>query len=273
MQTERMKRAFNKPPEPEVPRQPRQPAQWKAPKPTTGNTKIFKVSIMDTNGPLSQEQADSIQKTILERINLDENEDGPRFLGCYKRCGGLQLTCANMKSKDWLIEQVATIKPWEKADLVVEDQQKKLIATSFIPDSQIEEEPLLNLLKTQNKEMNFSEWSVVRRKPELSGQIVTFSFDEESLKPLFDRKFYLFLGLGKIQIRMKKKNSEKGNPIQLPDTIEVKQEINTQVYKSEPGNSKGPAKKKSKKKKSKGGRQKPTARSQNWSNRKTYQQN
>lgn len=284
IQMERAKRFLpKKPDESEVPKQARHPALWRAPKPGTEITRAFKVIIKDTSGPLSEEQADSIQKTILERINLDDKEDGPRFLGCLRRIGGLQVTCANMDSKDWLLQQLPTLKPWETANLVVAGREKKLIATSFIPDAQIEEEPLINLLKTQNKELNFSEWTVVARKPELSGQIVTFSFDEDSLRPLYERKFYLFLGLGKILIRMKKKNSEKGIPIQLPELKEEKQEqMNAQVNKSEPGGSKRPATKSSRKKKKNrpghgrgpgSGIHKRTTRSQNWIARKKEKQN
>lgn len=174
-------------------------------------TGSVRMGLLDAAGPMPQAKIEVLRKAIMDLVDQEDDGKGPRFLGCTPRAGGLLITCADEVSKGWLVRCVRGLRPWEGASLSILDEQdmpKPRIGIAWVPENEPDQTKLIKRLRSQNQGMDLSSWRVIHRKVEAKGQTVTFAFDESSIGPLIDSACSLFLGWGKITVRVKPKAHE-----------------------------------------------------------------
>jgi hypothetical protein len=117
---------------------------------------------------LDQTQVDMTQDKLISAVNANpQGETLPQFLYSKYALGILWITCANEPSKVWLKRAVDGLGGlWEGAELTVVDSKdlpKRPRVIVCIPGT-IEATTVLTCLRTQNPELNTTDWSVKSRK-------------------------------------------------------------------------------------------------------------
>lgn len=164
----------------------------------------LRVGIKDTKKTMSDQDLQVLKDEIVKSIG-NETDQAPRFLGCYFKAGWLDIKCAEKRSLDWLSKTIHNLKLWEGAALELVDEKelpKPVTAIAWIPDENMDSGSITGGLEIQNPGMGIKYWKVLNRKVPTNkkGQIVTFYFDESSLKALESRSFILFLNTSVIYV-------------------------------------------------------------------------
>lgn len=163
--------------------------------------------------PLTQDQLKLTRKAIL--VAVWEGKDGQvRFLGSdAKPEGWLQITCADMPSRLWLMDRVPSLVPFPGAVLSVRtDLPKRRIG--FIVVSRDEEQNPRQVfagLEVQNDGLNTSGWKIVRvEETEGNHLSITFYLDDASVEHLRKLNFKPYFGFRRINVRVKGEESAGG---------------------------------------------------------------
>ena len=150
-----------------------------------------------------------IQAKLL--IAVDANPQGettPQFLHSKFALGIFWITCANESSKAWLTWTVSGLgELWEGAELTVVDSKdlpKRPRVTVHIPGTTV-----ITCLRTQNPDLNMTEWSVMSLKVTEKDQILALSIDPNSFKAPTRSNLKAFWGLVRVIFRTLKDEKRK----------------------------------------------------------------
>lgn len=168
-------------------------------------------------GLLTREHKDLIRSAILAEIDqLTTSAAGwaPVFEGFMPAHFGLLVSCADVKTRDWIHEVAGRLKPWEGASLRVLNSNEIPSLTRvdvFIPDPVPETKSILMRLQTQNRGMLTGEWRVLNRVicPK-GGCLLYLGIPDGSVTLLRELGLKPFFGLGRVNFRFSKSSQRSG---------------------------------------------------------------
>lgn len=196
----------------------------------------IKVAITLDNYPLEElkeEQFEKIERSILERVDNTllnvEKRSNIGFLGCTHKPGLLILNCVDKASRDWLVNQIDHLVPWEGAKLKwFEGDQipKPSVHRVWVADPKAEPKAVLHRIRCQNDGLNTQSWKILHVHKEDKGQTLTLSIDRRSEEKLRENAYMAFLTFNKIKFRPTKNQHQppqkrESGEIKCKDTNEV----------------------------------------------------
>lgn len=175
----------------------------------------IRLRVFDNLGEMAGEQVDMIYDKILELMEAENEENRPKLSSIRgPRAGGINMNCADQKSIDWLKNSLKDLQLWEGAQLQVvnvNEMPKTIIGVAFVPDPNLHDVDIFDMLKSQNPGIDFNDWWITQAKMlPPNGQTVTFNISHNSIADLDAQNYNVFLGHKKIKIRIKSKNFVPG---------------------------------------------------------------
>lgn len=159
------------------------------------------------NEKLTPEQGKAIQKAIMDEVWKCEKSTGPQFTNSYFNKGVVFVTCANERSREWLLTKVPLIKPWQGAVLRI-GAAKDVVQTArlivWVPIDSVptqDSAKILQLIQTQNEGLSTEEWTVVRCRGEPLGTTMVVDIDMQSLDKLKSTGYRVFLGFTQLSFK------------------------------------------------------------------------
>lgn len=156
---------------------------------------------------LTADQAKKIQISLTKEIWKSKAGEGPQIVNSYPQSGVLFITCANNSSREWVLEKVPILKPWEGAKLRVgeaRDVVRTVRVITWVPTDDLdttEPKKILQLLEIQNKNLKTEDWRLINSQSEKKGITLVLAMTEENLKDLAARNYKAFVGLKEITFR------------------------------------------------------------------------
>lgn len=178
----------------------------------------FRMAVIQQRHPditLDQGQADLVQAMVIAAIDaIPEGEMSPQFHHTKFEGGILWMTCANLETKNWLLQVMQKQdKLWEGAALTIveaADLPKRSKVLVWIPETG--EEPIVRTrIRKQNPDLATGDWVLLSRKTHEKGQTLAYSVDEKSFRALERAQFKAFWCLGKVKFKNLKKGARKSN--------------------------------------------------------------
>lgn len=166
-------------------------------------TKVVVVQANSAEDNLNDLQVTAIQKRILQLISEKAGPPYPAFSGVEHLDGCLSLLCDDKATSDWLKSIICDVKPWEGAELKVEDEENDFVVFSAcFPKSAFETtETILKLVKEQNSNINSSEWKVLKRTNEGGDTHLILSLTlNDDLDILYNQDYKVNFAFGKVQL-------------------------------------------------------------------------
>ena len=169
----------------------------------------IKMAVCPENYPdfgISEDQSINLQRLILERIRPMKSGLFPRFFDCRLEQAALVLACADLETRSWLEEEIKTLGTWEGQSLLCMDarrvinRSKILFRMPQVFNGTKVEKVLANV--EQLNAVCTSDWRVLNVNQEEAGSTVVVSITDKDLNILKERQFKLFLGLGRIQVKV-----------------------------------------------------------------------
>lgn len=162
---------------------------------------------------LSEEQALDLEFLITEKISRNEEGFVPTFLSCRLENGALIINCADLGSSKWLEQIVVEINPWQEQTLLVGEARKLVRTTKIIAKlpkvcSKLESKEVLRKIEAQNGGLTPTEWNILHRKNEPSGQTIVLSVPELDAATLGKRGYKFYIGLHQVQAKVLDKPSK-----------------------------------------------------------------
>lgn len=163
-------------------------------------------------GRMTEDQCKKLQLAITREIWKCPPGKGPQFTSSYPQGGILIVKCNNEDAKNWLLQVVPGLSPWEGAVLRVGhagDIIKTAKVLVWVPKDIVETtkpREILSLLETQNMELKTADWRIINCKSEPLGITIVLGLDENTLKELEKRGYKAFLGLSQLTFRVIQKS-------------------------------------------------------------------
>lgn len=161
------------------------------------------------NMELTSAQLLATRKAILSKVAQQRKEKiKPKFGQCLLRTGHLILVCKNQETADWLKSIASTISVVEDVELTALDEKKiprpEIIIGFFPVRAEDSTDDILELLESQNEDLNTDEWRIKERNiiNQLHVELI-FTVDGASLDAIKKCEFTLDYKFGTAPLRRK----------------------------------------------------------------------
>ncbi|XP_012277729.1 uncharacterized protein LOC105698243 [Orussus abietinus] len=157
---------------------------------------------------LTLEQLDHIQANVVAALaELPGDAFFPRFVKAELERGSVVVECADRKSAEWLKTKIPGMRPWQDVALEAVDMKDfpmyKKVAVC-IPGPCIEAAKVLQLLRSQNEDVDTSKWIVLESAiQQNSGFQMLFAMDQKALAVIQQRDHKLFFGMGQVAFKVR----------------------------------------------------------------------
>lgn len=177
-------------------------------KAATEDVNTYRQKMMITPEPLRKyvdKEVEKIKEALLEALEPLEDGYFPQFYGVSYSKGALVMSCANEPTKRWLEKIIPELKPWEGAKLRVKPKGEVAEGTKVqikTPKLFAKSDPkkILQMLSTQNKTLDTSNWKNVSMTSDDSGQTLVYIVDNSSLDAIRALNGKVYLGLGNVEV-------------------------------------------------------------------------
>lgn len=179
---------------------------------------------------LTMEQLNKLYADILKEIDkIPTGSFMPQFLNCSKERGALNFQCNNIPSAEWLRTTVPFLEDWKDSDIVIMDPidvPQRSTLQLWIPGPAEEPDQVLERLERQNKGLKASEWILLNRKLDDSGQKLFVTVDDSVLSELKKVDYNPFLNFTRVKIKRlgrykPKEPKATDDKVEDPDTAYV----------------------------------------------------
>lgn len=150
----------------------------------------------------TDEQTELVQDALMDRLIAMSGDAAKelKFSNSYGRRGVLFITPLTEVGKQWLIDVVPGLTPWEGAVLRAGNAKEIVKTTKMLvwvpsPLNKREDASILHLIQLQNEELKTSEWGIISSRPEPLGKTLVLEIDETSLKAMERTGFNIQAGL------------------------------------------------------------------------------
>lgn len=149
------------------------------------------------------------------------------------------ITSGNIATRNWLLDFIPTFKPWDGAELEIENYKMVFTLTEG-PMKYSDNDEILAYLKEQNEGLHTERWVVELRfqsKKKLKRLNMFCKIDRESMKTLVAKKHVAFLGLEEVKFQPYNKlpRFPRNDPVftidqeESNDVVEVKPNLKTEA--------------------------------------------
>ncbi|KAF6216644.1 hypothetical protein GE061_000990 [Apolygus lucorum] len=172
-----------------------------------------KMAVTHGNHPaeqLSDVEANLVYGSIVRAAMDSPAGQGPQFCSGHTSNGVVYITCSNGRSKGWLEEQVAELKPWDGASLrtgpakdladLVRVKVGVWIPTEFLDRSDARK--LIPLFEAQNPGLSTREWKLLSTKADPKGLSLVLNIDTDSLGWLRGQQFRAFFHVQRVTFKV-----------------------------------------------------------------------
>ena len=156
------------------------------------------------------EDCDKLQDVMMELVLSDEGADLPhQFDKIYHEKGALVVTCGNSDTVSWLkrVCPKLTLEGEGGTEVIVAEYKDLLRTTKVLlrTDRRLAKADSTQVfvqIERQNPGIVTTDWRVIGGKKEQDHQIIVLAIDEMSAQVLKDRGWRIYLGLGRVQLRV-----------------------------------------------------------------------
>ncbi|XP_054288331.1 uncharacterized protein LOC129003989 [Macrosteles quadrilineatus] len=158
----------------------------------------------------SVEECDLLQDKLMELVFGDDGANIPhQFEKIYHEKGALVVTCGNSETTDWLkrVAPKLALGSEGSMEVIVADYKDLLRTTKVLLRTdrrlaKVEASKVFVQIERQNPGVTTKDWRVIGGKRKDDHQILVLAIDEMNAQVLKDRGWIIYLGLGKIQLRV-----------------------------------------------------------------------
>lgn len=177
----------------------------------TPSSKSLVIAICPVDYPanlLTPDQMDAVTMDIMDLIVQNRKEDvKPKFSNSVRKLGFLAVVCKDDSTRDWLVEHVPSLIPWEGAKLHAVDQQSlthPIRAVAFIKNGTRHKTAwIMSLLEGQNRHYNFKHWCIIKRLNLGPNSMLVWAIDQSSADLLKKGKNELSFFFGSLTVGFK----------------------------------------------------------------------
>lgn len=182
------------------------------------------------NVAMTNQQQVVTQKAILMKVAGQRKETmKPKFGNCLLRPGHVIINCKNQATVDWLKASIASVKPWEGANLIAVDEKdipKPELIVGFFPRSAEDStDDILGFVESQNEGLLVDSWMIQKRYTVKQHHVeLVFTVDAVSMETLEKCQFTVDYKFGVAYLR-KKASTKMDSNEENHDASETKNDV------------------------------------------------